>query len=340
MNKNNVYSVILAGGNGERLWPLSRQNKPKQLIPLADQETLLEQAITRTKTIVNPENTWVITLQQYAPAIREILGTKIGTIIVEPIARNTAAAILLSCFEIIKKDPLAIVLFLPADHIITPEKTFKEFLNHAIDYAQQTDTITLFGLKPSYPATGYGYIEYDAHEDQAPFSIKKFHEKPVLEVAQEYLKNPAILWNIGIFCAKASTFITQFTLHAPEIFNAVYDYTHGNKPYSAVQATSIDYAVLQKSNNLAVLPVNFSWYDVGNLTTFLSLQKNQHADNVVSVHAQNNLVSAKKLVALIGVENLCVIETDDVLLIARQDQTEKVRAAVLELKKKAALEYL
>lgn len=345
---DHFYCVILAGGSGERLWPLSRQHKPKQLLAVGEEQTLLDQAISRVSSLVFKENIWVSTTQAHAANIQAAVGNRVGRVFAEPGSRNTGPAILLSCMEIAKRDPQAIIAFLPADPFIPSKDTakFVAFLEHAIDFAMHNDTITLLGVKPTYPATGFGYIEFEKQKNstQTPMHVKKFHEKPSLQSAEQYLKAGTMLWNVSIFCGKVSMFLDEFKLHAPEMFNDVQNFLAGQITYDAVKSDSIDYAVMEKSKRVSVLPVDFAWCDVGNIEIFLSI-KDQYdglkKDTVLTTESKNNLVDVpNKLVALIGVNDLCIVETDQVLLITKRDEAEKVRAIVKALKQGAFKEYL
>jgi len=340
----NVYCVILAGGSGTRLWPLSRASFPKQFLSIYGNQTLLDQAIERVSASVAKENIWIGTTKKHEATVQECVGDRIGKIVVEPGMRNTGPAILLNCFEVYKKNPDAVILFLPSDPFIPTKERFVSFLDRAIEYTCTHDRISLLGLKPLYPATGYGYIEYDntSRDEVIPFIVKKFHEKPVYEVAQRYCSQGNMLWNISMFCAKARVFLEEFEKNAPDIFKAVKEYVEGSGRYEDVRAESIDYAVMEKSKRVSVFPVDFEWCDVGNVEVFLSLQKEYGIcrSKKVSVNAHNNLVSVpNKLVALVGVENLCIVETDDALLIASRDQTEKVKQVVQQLKQLDLQEY-
>jgi mannose-1-phosphate guanylyltransferase len=259
---SDVYFVILAGGSGERLWPLSTQVKPKQLLVAGQQHTLLEQAINRVRSLAPQENIWISTTRQHEKAIRKALGDKIGNILAEPGSRDTGPAILYNCFEIYNKNPEAIVVFLPADPFIPEDdiNLFTQSLETAIHFVRHHDHITLLGVKPTYPATGYGYIEYDPTGTTAqPWPIKRFREKPSADVAQQYLEAGTMLWNIGMFCAKATVFMHEFKQEAPEIFDGIFKVSKGEMAYEQVKAESIDYAVMEKSRNISVLPVTFSW---------------------------------------------------------------------------------
>jgi mannose-1-phosphate guanylyltransferase len=347
--QHHVYFVILAGGDGERLWPLSRKNKPKQLLSLYGNKTLLEQAVERAAVLAESKDfIWVTTSSAHEDAVRACLAESVGTILVEPCARNTAAAIVFSCEQIYLQDPQAYVVFLPADSFIPygEYKVFTQGIAHALEFIQTHDALVLCGIAPSYPATGYGYIEYVRDSAALENSVRKvhmFHEKPTLSIAQEYVKNPHMLWNIGMFCAPVSLFLQEAELHCPAIVSGVRSACYNPDYYSAIPAESIDKAIIEKSEKVWVLPMDFMWYDVGNVGVFLSLkeQKESEQKNVIFINAKNNLVDVPhKLVALIDVDNLCIVETEDALLISRRDATENVKELVYQLKKEGRNSYL
>lgn len=343
---SHVYCVILAGGVGERLWPLSRQHKPKQLLEIQENQTLLDQAINRVASLVSSKNILISTTKQHEQMIAKMFHGRIGGIIVEPGLRNTGPAILLCCLELYEKDPQAIIAFLPADPFIpiNDNLKFNRALEYAIQYVSNNDQMTLLGVRPTYPATGYGYIEFDENAWQAPYRIKKFHEKPNYTTAQKYIQSSSMLWNIGMFCGKASVFINEYKNLDPEMYRGVANYLTGNASFDDVKSDSIDYAIMEKSQRISVLPVNFDWCDVGNVEVFLSIKKQSGAlneDRVIKTESTNNLVDVpKKIVALVGVNDLCIVETDEVLLIIKRDEAEKVRDIVKQLKQKELNEYL
>lgn len=340
MNKD-VYGVILAGGKGERLWPLSRQEFPKQLLSLS-QKSLLEHTRDRLALFIDPSNILVVTTEQQAEAIVPFFNYDKDALLCEPFARNTAPAILLSCLKIAEKNPQALLLLFPADHYVTDNEKFVAAQRQAIKSSAQNDVITLIGIKPTYPATGYGYIEYMQAIDGAA-QVVRFYEKPSLEDAQRYFQADTMLWNIGIFCAKASVFINEYKRLAPIMYSSVYDYfiSRNKESYEKVESISVDYALMEKSDNLVVIPADFEWSDVGNLITFLSLQPKKDLQKPLEINATNNMVMADKvLTVLIGVHDLCIVQTNDVLLIAKRDDIEKVKLAVNELRKNNLDQYL
>lgn len=336
MNKDNVYIVILAGGKGERLWPLSRTRKPKQLLSLYRNKTLLELTIERVQELVPRNNLWVMTTKQYEDDIQKTIGDSVGTLFSEPSTQNTGPAIIYTCLALQKINPQATVIFLPADHYIPDKKAFHTALEKAVQFAQKSNQIVLLGNRPTFPATGYGYIEYAANTKKSDlFSVTKFHEKPNAQTAEQYINQKNMLWNGGMFTGHVATFVEQCKQHAPDLYTEVANFIEKNSPYADITPVSIDHAIMERSKKIAVLPVDFTWSDIGNLKVFLELkhQLEQQKSQVVSFNAQNNSIEApNKLVALLDVDNLCIVETDDVLLIGKQGSVEQVKKLLTQLK--------
>ena len=342
----NVYGLILAGGVGERLWPLSRQEHPKQFLSVGSSQNLLEQSISRLQGVIAKDNIWVVTSDTHTKYMDNKLKATIGNILLEPCVKNTGPALLYACLELYKQNPDAIAVFIPADPYI-PEKDYelyRHYLSQAISFASAHDAIVLCGVKPTSPATGYGYIEHGEGKLQAPFfQVARFHEKPSLRLAQNYIQQENMLWNIGMFVSKVSVFIDEFKRVAPDLFTELQQFQDGTKAYEDLSSISVDCAVIEKSNRVWVLPVDFSWCDVGNVNVFLSIkaQCGLSKPNVITVESHNNLIDVPdKLVALVGVDDLCIVETADALLITKRSDAEKVRAVVAQLKQKEQMEYL
>lgn len=340
----NRYAIVLAGGVGERLWPLSRRNNPKQFLSVDDHTSLLEQSIERLNSIIPEDNIWAVTAQEHIGRFNS-LESKLGKIIIEPSGRNTGPAILNALLELEKKDPNAVVIFVSADPYI-PEQDYESFrvsVEKALDFASDYDAIALLGVKPTYPATGYGYIEFD--QDLLCSSlckVNRFHEKPSEKIAASYIQMPHMLWNIGMFAAKVSFFIREFKQVAQDLYQEVIDWQQGLKSYEDITSISIDFALIERSDHIWVLPVSFSWCDVGDVDIFLSIKNKltHNLNSVIQVKSENNLVNAKKLVALVGVQDLCVVETDDAILITKRSHAQDVRAVVTHLKKTNQISYL
>lgn len=340
----NRYAIVLAGGVGERLWPLSRRDNPKQFLSVDDHASLLDQSVERLKPIIPEGNIWAVTAQEHKARFAS-LDYQFKTIIVEPAGRNTGPAILNALLELNKKDPNAVVIFVPADPYI-PEHDYDLFrasVQRALDFVTEYDAIALLGVKPTHPATGYGYIEYE--QDCICASLNKvfrFHEKPSAKIAASYIQMPHMLWNIGMFAAKAGFFIREFERVAPDLFAEVIAWQQGTKRYEDIINISIDFAVIERSDNVWVLPVNFSWCDVGDVEVFLSIKQSLITGGapVIQIKSENNLVSAQKLVAMVGVDDLCVVETADAILITKRSHAQEVRSVVNRLKQTNQTTYL
>lgn len=332
---NHVYAVILAGGKGERLWPLSRDSKPKQFLEFFTDTTLLGHTFNRITPLLSSDKVWVITNKAHESQVRTILGDTIGGIITEPMARDTAPAVLLACLTIWEQDPEATLLFLPADHYIKEEALFCHGLEMILTFLNNTQNhVVLLGLSPTYPATGYGYIEYNRACEGTLYKVNRFHEKPSLNQAQKYLEADNMLWNGGYFCGKASTFLDLFKKHTPLLFEQALRYLNNEIAYSELKSISFDRAIMEQADNVYVLPLEITWSDVGNLKTFLSLQNysQDNLANVATVNASNNLIyNENQLTALIGIDDVCIINTGDVLLISHQKEVERVKEILLQL---------
>ena len=348
INNENVYFVILAGGSGERLWPLSRQTLPKQLLTIGQGKTLIEQAIDRIFPLAQShKNIWISTTKDYADAIAAHVGDRIGNIVVEPVSRNTGASILYCCYLLQQHDPNARVIFLPADAFI-PTQENETFRIHVQQHMQAISThkiITLSGIKPTHSSSRYGYIEFDTHESKNSelYKITKFHEKPTQAVAEYYLQINTMLWNIGMFAAQVSVFIDAFKETAPTLFVCIDAYSKGDGAYETAPNISIDYAVIEQATNVWVIPAQFTWCDVGNIDVFLALQKHygKTTNKLIEIDATNNLIQTLgNFVAIVGISDICVVQTNDILLITTRDKTDLVKNIVHQLKSEKIQEYL
>jgi mannose-1-phosphate guanylyltransferase/mannose-6-phosphate isomerase len=329
--QQNAYFIILCGGSGTRLWPLSRKNRPKHLLKLDGEKTLLEQTIERISPIAkNKKNIGIITTKDQLSLIPKKISKKIGFEIVEPVGRNTGPAILYSCLEIEKINSDATVVFLPADHFIPDTNRYCDYLKEAILCAQKNmpkSRIVTLGLIPTRPATGYGYIQASGA------CVKRFHEKPTLEKAKEYIKRKDMFWNLGMFVGKTKLFIEEYKKHAPEIFSCVKNFEKNGTGYEKAPSTSIDYAVMEKSKNISLVPCDFEWNDVGNLEMFLGAAKRltpaeSGGYKIINLDCKNNIAKTnKKTIVFIGLDDVCVVEDGDVLVVAKRSDVEKIKRA-------------
>jgi mannose-1-phosphate guanylyltransferase len=337
------YGIILAGGSGERLWPLSRQSTPKQFLSLQEPYTLLEHTVERLSAVIAPNHLWLVLNHVHLAKI--INPARFGSLLVEPTGRNTAPAILYACLQVAQKDPNAIVIFVPADAYV-PRAAYTDFaiaIDTVLSFVAQHDVIGLVGIQPTYAATNYGYIEYSTASPEGLYKIKRFHEKPSARMASMYLQVPHFLWNSGMYAAKVSVFIDEYERMAPDVYQEVMAWQAGKKLYEDITPISIDYALMERSDRLWVLPAQFAWEDVGTLDAFLKVKHEMGTEKraITAIDAHNNIVEVRsKMVALIGVDDLCIVETDDVLLVAKRSDVDKVRAVVTRLKKENNTQYL
>ena len=349
-----IKAVIMAGGSGTRLWPLSRAAHPKQFLALHGDDTMLQATFKRLEgldiqssvTICNEEHRFFV-----AEQLREI--DKLGSIILEPVGRNTAPAIALAALSSLEgEDPLLLVL--AADHVIQNEAAFTKTVMNAIPLAEAGKLVT-FGIVAHEPNTGYGYIKKG--ESQGPgFAVDAFVEKPSIEVAKEYLESADYFWNSGMFLFKASRYLEELEKHRPDIYEACRlsmkdiskdnDFLRVNEAvFSACPSDSIDYAVMEKTHDAVVVPMDAGWSDIGSWSSFWNIsEKDQNGNAVhgdVMLHESNNCYvrTDGKLVAAIGVDHLVIVSTKDVLVVAHKDSVQDVKVVAQQLRSESRTEW-
>ena len=353
---NEAYFIILSGGGGERLWPLSRKKKPKQFLSFLDGKSLLQNTIERIKPLAqSEERIGVTTTKNQKDLVLNTVGSKIGFVLQEPASRNTAAAILYSCFKLkeISEDP--IVVFLPSDSFVQQDDRYRSYLESAIEYSLWKEKIVTIGVMPTRPATNYGYIQADCKwEDKIDcgkfYNVFKFHEKPEQTSAQRYMQQGNMFWNISVFIGRVSVFLKEFQEHSPEIFSFMQKFFKKEVEYTQIPNISFDYAVMEKSKNIIVIPCDFDWSDIGNLDVFLSLQQKllgQGMFKIVNIDGDRNLARIKeegtsksKIVAFVGVSDLCLIEEEDIILVAKRSDVDKVKKVLAEIRKQSLETFL
>jgi len=349
-----LKAVIMAGGSGTRLWPLSRAAHPKQFLALHGEDTMLQATYKRldgldiqsSVTICNEEHRFFV-----AEQLREI--DKLGSIILEPVGRNTAPAIALAALSSLEgEDPLLLVL--AADHVIEDEVAFIKTVMNAIPLAESGKLVT-FGIAPHDPNTGYGYIKKG--QSQGPgFTVDAFTEKPSAELARDYFESGDYFWNSGMFLFKASRYLEELKKHRPNIYEACQlsmesvskdnDFLRVNAAaFNKCPSDSIDYAVMEKTDDAAVVPMDAGWSDIGSWSSLWDISKKDSNGNAtygdVMLHESNNsyIRTDGKLVATIGVDDLVIVSTKDVLVVARKDSVQDVKAVAQKLKAKSRSEW-
>ncbi len=345
-------AVIMAGGRGERFWPRSRNSFPKQFLSLTDDgETMIQKTVGRLGGIIAAEDVFIVTNESYASLVKEQLPSLPDeNILLEPAARNTAPCIALAAEVIRKKYDDAVMMVLPSDHLIKFNQMFIDTLKIASEVAQKGSGLVTIGITPTYPETGYGYIQFEADEKGIPgvYNVKRFVEKPNLELAKEYVNSGEYLWNSGMFVWKASSIDAKLRKYLPDMaegMDKLYeaagtdDFTTTLKDvFPKFRSESIDFGVMEKASEVYTIPGNFGWDDVGSWLALERVNKTNEYGNmiqgdVISVNTKNTIVcGAKKLIATVGIEDLVVVDTDDALLICAKDSTQDVKKVIENLK--------
>jgi mannose-1-phosphate guanylyltransferase/mannose-6-phosphate isomerase len=355
-----IIPVILAGGSGSRLWPLSRQHYPKQLLKLFGDTTMLQQTILRLTglpelgapiVVCNVEHRFMV-----AEQLNEI-GFAECAIILEPLARNTAPALALAALHAREIDPNSTLLVLSADHMILDVKEFQRAVTSAVTAANKNHLVT-FGVHPTHPETGYGYIKTrPLDESTEALAVEQFVEKPNLKTAESYLAAGCYYWNSGMFVFKTDVFLDELQTHSSEVIAAAdqartlavrdLDFIRVDKEsFAAAPNISIDYALMEKSNNVVCVPLSAGWSDVGDWKSFWDVSQKDTAGNSfigdsIDVGSTNTLVfSQDKLVATLGVDNLMVINTPDAVLVADKSKAQEVKAIISQIEKQKRNEHL
>lgn len=351
MNKlnKNYYAVIMAGGIGSRFWPVSRTSHPKQFQDIMGTgETLLQLTFHRLSSIVLRENIFILTNGAYMNIVNEQLpNLEKEQIILEPEMKNTAPCILMAALKIQKKNPDAVMLVAPSDHLIVEKEKFIDDVNKAFMTAEAEDILITLGIKPTFPNTGYGYIKFAEDDtlinESEIFKVQKFAEKPTLRNARKYLEEGNYVWNAGIFIWKASVIIKAFEAHSKdlfELFNKGIEFYNNNgeerfisEIYPKARNVSVDYAILESSENVYVIPAGFDWDDLGAWgALYGKLAKDDGRNAVVNARllpdaAMENMVYTQnnKVVVLAGLDNYIVIDSEDVLLIVPKDREQEIK---------------
>ena len=344
-----VYAVIMAGGAGTRFWPASRALRPKQLLPLSGGAPLLAETVRRLAPLVTEDRVIVVTGEHLAEGTSQAVpGVPKAQILKEPAPRNTAPCIAWANAVVNKLDPEAVVAVLPSDHFIGDEPAFRKVLEQAIDSARG-GRVTTIGIVPTRPETGYGYIELGDDLGNGVRKVARFVEKPNRETAEKFLAGKRHLWNAGMFFFRVKDMTDLVAKHLPELAVGITkidaDASTLASVFPTLPSVSIDVGVMEKAEGLAVVPGDFGWNDIGSWESAWELGAKDANGNAVEastvvVDAKNNLVRSKKAVAIVGVNDLVVVDTDDALLVMPRDRAQDVRLVIEELKKKNAKNLL
>ncbi|MCD4820073.1 MAG: mannose-1-phosphate guanylyltransferase [Candidatus Cloacimonetes bacterium] len=344
-----MIALIMAGGVGTRFWPLSRKSNPKQFLPIISENSMIKMTVDRLKPLINPKDIYIVTAKSQVDLVyKHLPELPKENVIIEPFGMNTAPCIGLSFKHFEKKyDKNEVMIVLPADHLIKDEKTFLESLKTGKQAAQSGNLIT-FGIKPNYPAIGYGYIEAGKALNNEMFYVKQFKEKPDEDSAKEFLSSGNFFWNSGMFMWSINAISTAFENYLPNVSQLLseisvkwnsegYDADISNI-YEKMDRVPIDIGIMEKAEKRGIIPVDYGWSDVGGWKALYDISQKDESENVfkgniLSINSTGNYVNSKKMIALIGIDDLVIVESDDAILITKKDRSEEVKDIVETLKK-------
>ena len=358
-----MYAVIMAGGKGTRFWPRSREKMPKHLLDIVCEKTIIQETIDRIAPLIPAENILIVTGISHAKELmKQVPQIPEGNIIIEPVGRNTAPCIGLAALHIARKSSDEIMVALPADHLIKDAKRFRHILSAAAVMARRGDYLITIGITPICPETGYGYLEKGTRKTTVKgediFEVKSIREKPALSQAKAFLKKGGFYWNSGMFVWRVDTILGALKKWLPDLHEGLLEIepalgSHQEKSvvdrvYEKIQSISIDYGVMEKAENVLLVRGDFGWSDMGCWDALWEVsEKDEHGNathvsgNFVGVDTRNSLIhSQRKLVALVGVEDLIVVETDDSLLVCKRGCSQDVKKVVEALDAKKMGDYL
>lgn len=352
----------MAGGIGSRFWPISRSSHPKQFIDiLGTGKTLIQNTYERFLKVCPQENIYIVTNENYTKLVKSQLPELTDQqILTEPVMRNTAPCVAYGCFKIERLNPNAVIVVAPSDQQILDEEAFVSAIDKSLQTAAENDCLITLGIKPSRPDTGYGYIQYTDQVIHHDFhKVKTFTEKPTLEIAKTFLQSGDFLWNAGIFVWSAEAIVKAFGQHLPEmheifadarpVYNTGEEKTYIHKAYQQCINISIDYGIMEKADNVYVLPSEFGWSDLGTWASIYDLAEKDYVGNavipsekVIMYDSSNCMVNVpgEKLVILQGLHDYIVVESNNTLLVCPRDQEQNVKQVVADVKSKFGTKYI
>ena len=361
MQNKHHYIAIMAGGIGSRFWPMSRTAYPKQFLDVLNTgKTLIQWTYERYTQFIPAENIYIVTSEEYVSIVeKQLPNLPKENILAEPSKKNTAPCIAYISFKLAQKDPQATFVVAPSDHLILEQENFQKIVEQSLDFVSNIKALATLGIKPTNPNTGYGYIQYEGLEvSKGVYKVKTFTEKPTVEIAASFLASGDFLWNAGIFAWKASTIIAAFEKYQPEMFE-LFDGEKANfntasekqsiqKIYPQCVNISIDIAIMEKADNVYVIPASFGWSDLGTWNSaYEAMEKDYFAnavasDNVIVIDATKCMINAPKdkLVVVQGLDDFIVVDTKDVLLICSKEKEQSIKEYVAEVKRHKGDKYI
>ena len=359
MKNKDYYAILMAGGVGSRFWPVSTQNFPKQFHDmLGTGDTLIQKTFQRLEKLIPKENIFILTNERYNDLVFEQLpGVTKRQVVLEPAMRNTAPCILYASLKIQKENPNAQVIVAPSDHWIEDEQTFSDNVQQAFNFCAEHDALMTLGIQPTFPNTGYGYIEFDKTSAEAIKSVNQFREKPDYETAKDFIDQGNFLWNAGIFMWSIKSVVAAFKNNQPELFklfetgipayNTEFEDDFINENYPKAENISVDYAIMEKSENVFVIAAEFDWNDLGTWGSLYDKLDKDESDNAVvnsrtlTQDASGNMIRTKndKIVVVDGLKDYIIVDKDDVLLIYPKTKEQDIKKVLQSVKGKFGEQY-
>ncbi len=352
-------ALIMAGGHGERFWPRSRRDLPKQFLSLTDDgKTLIQLTVERIRPMVEDGDIYISTNRDYIDLVRRQLpDIPLENILTEPVGRNTAPCIGMGAAFISRRSGDSLMMVLPSDHLIKYDQMFVSTLQDACDIAEKGDNLVTIGIAPDFPETGYGYIRFDPSVTELRgYKVLNFTEKPSLEIAKEYVSSNEYLWNSGMFVWRTDTILGRFERIMPDVHEGLMIIRDAvgtsaekdiiEKQFPAFPSISIDYGIMEKSDNIYTIPGTFGWDDVGSWLAMERIRKtnefgNITEGNVITINTRDSIIIGdKKLIACVGVKDLVIVDTEDATLICNRDATNEIKKVIENLKVCNRDEYL
>ncbi|QCX33436.1 mannose-1-phosphate guanylyltransferase [Caloramator sp. E03] len=350
-----VYAVIMSGGLGSRFWPKSRKSLPKQFLKTVGEKSMIECTVDRIRNVIEPSKICVVTNKVYVPIIQNLLDINEENIFKEPLNKETASCIGLAAIKLLKRDFEAIMVVLPSDHIIIGQEEFEKTLKKAIDIAYDGDYLVTMGINPTRPESGYGYIEKGEQIENGIFKVKRFVEKPNVDVAKSFLEKGNYLWNSGMFVWRADRLLREIKKYLPDLYKnlmKMYEYIGTEKEeeiideeYSKIDGISIDFGVMQRTHRAVVLETSFDWDDIGSFVSLERFLNHDENNNIISgchvglLDVSNTMIlGEKRLISAIGLKDMLIVDTEDALLICPKDRCQQIKELVKNMCSKDELE--
>lgn len=343
-----IYAMIMSGGLGSRFWPKSRRSLPKQFLKTVGDKTMIESTVERITRIVDRNNIYVVTNSSYVPLIKNLNCINDDNIFREPLNRETATCIGLAAIKLLKRDFEAVMIVLPSDHVIIGEEKFEAAIKAGVEMAKNKDYLVTLGIKAERPEAGYGYIEMGEELEEGVFKVKRFVEKPNIDVARSFVEKGSYLWNSGMFIWRADRLLREFKKYLPDLYRSlmrIYEFIDTSEEekvieeeYQNIDGISIDFGVMQRTHRAVVLKTDFIWDDIGSFTSLERfLNKDENGNLVTDCNyefsdVENSIILGnKRMIAAIGIRDMLIVDTQDVVMICPRDRSQEIKELVKKM---------